>query len=46
MRKQGTPEQWQALVDLQRTSGLSGVQFGKREIIACPPDAGLPIYRK
>lgn len=46
MRKHRTPEQWQPLVDLQRTSALSGVQFGKREIIAYPPDAGLPIYRK
>jgi hypothetical protein len=33
MRKYRTPEQWQALVDLQRDSGLSAPQFCKQENI-------------
>ncbi|WP_300499690.1 IS66 family insertion sequence element accessory protein TnpB [Marinobacter sp.] len=33
MRKHRTPEQWQALVDQQRTSGLSAPQFCKQENI-------------
>ena len=31
MRKHRTPEQWQALVDQQRDSGLSAPQFCKQE---------------
>jgi len=31
MRKHRTPEQWQALVDQQRDSGLSASQFCKQE---------------
>ena len=34
MRKHRTPEQWQALVDQQRDSGLSAPQFCKQEDIA------------
>ena len=33
MRKHRTPEQWQALVDQQRASGLSAPQFCKQEKI-------------
>lgn len=33
MRKHHTPEQWQALVDQQRDSGLSAPQFCKQENI-------------
>ena len=33
MRKHCTPEQWQALVDQQRDSGLSASQFCKQENI-------------
>ena len=33
MRKHRTPEQWQALVDQQRVSGLSAPQFCKQEKI-------------
>jgi hypothetical protein len=33
MRKHRTPEQWQALVDQQRVSGLSAPQFCKQENI-------------
>lgn len=33
MRKHRTPEQWQALVDQQRLSGLSAPQFCKQENI-------------
>ena len=33
MRKHRTPEQWQALVDQQRASGLSAPQFCKQENI-------------
>jgi len=33
MRKYRTPEQWQALVDQQRASGLSAPQFCKQENI-------------
>lgn len=33
MRKHRTPEQWQALVDQQRASGLSAPQFCKQEHI-------------
>ena len=33
MRKHRTPEQWQALVDQQRDSGLSAPQFCKQENI-------------
>ena len=33
MRKHRTPEQWQALVDQQRDSGLSAMQFCKQENI-------------
>jgi len=33
MRKHRTPEQWQALLDQQRDSGLSAPQFCKREAI-------------
>ena len=33
MRKHRTPEQWQALVDQQRDSGLSASQFCKQENI-------------
>lgn len=31
MRKHRTPEQWQALVDQHRDSGLSASQFCKQE---------------
>ncbi|WP_422822669.1 IS66 family insertion sequence element accessory protein TnpA, partial [Vreelandella titanicae] len=33
MRKHRTPEQWQALVDQHRDSGLSASQFCKQENI-------------
>ena len=33
MRKHRTPEQWQALLDQQRDSGLSAPQFCQREAI-------------
>ena len=33
MRKHRTPEQWQVLVDQQRSSGLSAMQFCKQENI-------------
>ena len=33
MRKHRTPEQWEALIDQQRDSGLSAPQFCKREAI-------------
>ena len=33
MRKHRTPEQWQFLVDQQRDSGLSAMQFCKQENI-------------
>jgi hypothetical protein len=33
MRKHRTPEQWQALVDQQRDSGLSAMPFCKQENI-------------
>ena len=33
MRKQRTPEQWQALIDQQRDRGLSASQFCKQENI-------------
>ena len=33
MRKHRTPEQWQVLVDQQRDSGLSAMQFCKQENI-------------
>ena len=33
MRKHRTPEQWQVLVDQQRDSGLSAMQFCKQEKI-------------
>ena len=33
MRKHRTPEQWKALIDQQRSSGLSAAQFCKQEEI-------------
>jgi hypothetical protein len=33
MRKHRTPEQWQTLIDQQRDSGLSAMQFCKQETI-------------
>jgi len=33
MRKHRTPEQWQVLVEQQRDSGLSAMQFCKQETI-------------
>lgn len=33
MKKHRTPEQWQALIDQQRNSGLSAPQFCKQENI-------------
>ena len=33
MRKHRTPEQWKALIDQQRSSGLSAAQFCKQEDI-------------